>query len=146
MYRNYLMLGGAERSLAAWRQGSILPFSEDGILTAEEIGGLDLGRTWLTVLSACQTGAGEAKSGEGILGLRRGFALAGTRYLLFTLWSVDDEDTERFMQLFYEKLFATGDPASAFSETQRAELRRLRQEHDGLTKEALRAGGFVLTR
>lgn len=145
MYRGYLMLGGAERSLQTWKQGSMVPFSEDGILTAEEAGGLDLGRTWLTVLSACETGAGEAKSGEGILGLRRGFALAGTQYLLFTLWSVGDEDTEKFMQIFYEKLFQTWNPMLAFYETQLAELRRLRREN-GLTKEVLRDGGFVLTR
>jgi len=147
MYRGYLLLGGAKGTLAAWQRGVTRPFSEDGILTAEEAAGLDLGRTWLTVLSACDTGAGEVRSGEGILGLRRAFFLAGTRYLLFTLWSVDDEAMSRFMELFYEDLFRIGDPTLAFQSAQLAELRRLRDgTNRSLTGAAYAAGGLVLTR
>lgn len=144
MYRGYLMLGGAEKSFAAWRAGSLPPFARDGILTAEEAAGLDLGNTWLTVLSACSTGTGDARSGEGVLGLRRGFALAGTEHLLFTLWPVDDEAMAEFMERYYERLFATGDPARAFHETQREELRRLKPQ--GLPGALFQAGGMVLTR
>lgn len=145
MYRGYLVLGGAEESLADWNRGSIPPFSNDGILTAEEAGGLDLSQTWLTVLSACRTGAGDARSGEGVLGLRRGFALAGTEHLLFTLWSVNDAATADFMELFYAKLFQTADPVSAFHETQVAELLRLKRASN-LKDAVFRAGGFALTR
>ena len=145
MYRGFLLLGGAEKTLAAWRNGDVPPLSSDGILTAEEVTGLDLGGTWLTVLSACKTGAGDAKSGEGILGLRRGFSLAGTQYLLFTLWSVDDRATADFMGRFYERLFNGADPERAFYETQLTELRRLKSEQ-GLSPAAFRAGGLVLTR
>jgi CHAT domain-containing protein len=145
MYRGYVILGGAGKTLEAWKRGTLLPFSEDGILTAEEVGGFDLGKTWLTVLSACQTGAGEVRSGEGVLGLRRGFALAGTQYLLFTLWSVDDKATAEFMKQFYERLFQTLDPTRAFHEAQVAELVRLKQAK-GPPEAALKAGVFVLTR
>ncbi|HEX4960498.1 MAG TPA: CHAT domain-containing tetratricopeptide repeat protein [Thermoanaerobaculia bacterium] len=145
MYRGFVILGGAGKTLEAWKRGTVFPFSEDGILTAEEVGGLDLSRTWLTVLSACQTGAGEVRSGEGVLGLRRGFALAGTQYLLFTLWSVEDEATARFMENFYRQLFQTLDPVRAFQETQAAELVRLKQL-EGIRRAAVHVGGFVLTR
>jgi CHAT domain-containing protein len=145
MYRGFLWLGGAEKTLEAWKRGKVLPFSEDGILTAEEVGGLDLGGTWLTVLSACQSGAGDARSGEGVLGLRRGFALAGTENLLFTLWSVDDESTARFMETFYDRLFQTMDPHRAFQEAQVAELLRWKQDR-GIPVAVFRAGAFVLTR
>jgi CHAT domain-containing protein len=145
MYRGFLWLGGAERTLEAWKRGTVLPFSDDGILIAEEVGGLDLSGTWLTVLSACQTGAGDAQAGEGVLGLRRGFGLAGSDHLLFTLWSVADESTAQFMESFYERLFQIGDPPRAFQETQRAELLRWRQMI-GIPGAVFRAGGFVLTR
>ncbi len=145
LYRGYVLLGGAARSLEAWSRGSVPPAATDGILTAEEAAGLDLSRTWLTVLSACRSGTGEARDGEGVLGLRRGFALAGTENLLFTLWSVDDRATAQFMERFYERLFATRDPASAFHETQVARLRDLRSTQ-GLRWAVSQAGGFVLSR
>lgn len=146
MYRAYVLLGGAQKSLEAWGRGVVPELSSDGILTAEEVGGLDLSRTWLTVLSACQTGNGESIGGEGVLGLRRGFALAGTRNLLYTLWSVDDRATAQFMERFYERLFATKDPALAFAETQLARLRQLRDSHEDIRWSVAQAGGFVLTR
>ena len=63
----------------------------NGILTAKEVLSLNLHETDLVVLSACETGRGEVRSGEGIQGLRRAFELAGVRTLLCTLWKVDDE-------------------------------------------------------
>ncbi len=146
MYSAYVLLGGARESLEAWSKGTIPPFSSDGILTAEEVGGLDLSRTWLTVLSACSTGSGESRDGEGVLGLRRGFALAGTGNLLFTLWSVDDRATAQFMERFYERLFASKDPIMAFQETQLARLLRLKETEHDIRRAVAQAGGFVLTR
>lgn len=145
MYRGFVLLGGGRESLKSWGRGATTPFSSDGILTAEEVGGLDLYGTRLTVLSGCQTGAGESRSGEGILGLRRGFLLAGTESLLFTLWPVDDRAAAQFMERFYERLFATNDPFLAFHEVQRERLGRLREEKD-LSRAVAQAGGFVLTR
>jgi CHAT domain-containing protein len=145
MYRGYLLLGGGEETLAAWQRGSATPFAVDGVLTAEEASSLDLGGTWLTVLSACDTGAGDLRTGEGVMGLRRGFSLAGTKNLMFTLWAVRDDATSAFMEAFYERLFRAGDVATAFHETQVAELLRWKSTN-GVAAAVQRAGGFVLTR
>ena len=144
MYRGYLLLGGGKETLEAWKTGAVAPFSNDGVLTAEEASGLDLSDTWLTVLSACETGAGDVRAGEGVLGLRRGFALAGSKNLVFSLWSVRDDATAEFMTAFYERLLQGGDPPNAFQETQLAELLRWKQERD-IPSAVYRAGGFVLT-
>lgn len=146
MYRGALLLSGANRTLAAWKRGVALPSSDDGILTAEEVAGLDLSRTWLTVLSACRTGAGESRIGEGIVGLSRAFALAGTKNLVYSLWSVDDEATAHFMQEFYKRLFQNGDPDRALNETQAAELRRWTELDHDIPAAVFRAAGFVLSR
>jgi tetratricopeptide (TPR) repeat protein len=146
MYRGYVLLGGGAATLRAWQQGGTLPFGEDGVLTAEEAGGLDLGDTWLTVLSACGTGEGAARDSEGVLGLRRGFRLAGTKNLIVTLWSVRDDSTAAFMKHFYERLFDTGDLARSFAETQRAELQHWKETSHDVTEAAYRAGAFVLSR
>jgi CHAT domain-containing protein/Tfp pilus assembly protein PilF len=78
---------------------------DDGYLTAEEVGWLDLSRVELVVLSACETALGKAESGEGLLGLRRAFELAGSKTVVSSLWSVKDESTARLMQSFYENLW-----------------------------------------
>ena len=83
---------------------------DDGLLTALEAEGLNLDGTRLVVLSACETGVGSLREGEGVYGLRRAFFLAGARALLTTLWSVDDAATRRFMERFY-KLYLDGTPA-----------------------------------
>jgi CHAT domain-containing protein len=146
MYRGVLLLAGGERTRKAWEDGAVLlPFSDDGILTAEEAAGLDLSGTWLTVLSACRSGSGDARIGEGVLGLRRAFALAGSEQLLFSLWSVDDDATAEFMNGFYERLFAGKDPRKAFNETQAEELRRWRRIED-VESAVFRAGAFILSR
>jgi len=76
----------------------------DGILNAKELLSLDLSNTDLLVLSACQTGLGEIKNGEGIKGLRRAFELTGVRSLICTLWSVDDLSSAILMERFYKYL------------------------------------------
>lgn len=145
MYQGVLLLAGSADALEAWRRNVVLPFGEDGILTAEEVAGLDLSNTWLTVLSACRSGAGDARIGEGVIGLRRGFALAGTEHLLFSLWSVDDEATAEFIQAFYKRLFESGDLAGAFHRTQVSELQRWKLLA-GIPEAVFRAGAFVLTK
>jgi CHAT domain-containing protein/tetratricopeptide (TPR) repeat protein len=86
---------------------------EDGILTAEEISSLDLSGTDWAVLSACDTGKGKIQVGEGVLGLRRAFQVAGARTVIMSLWAVDDESTRQWMEALYrgrvvEKLDTAG--------------------------------------
>src|SRR5258707_4878921 len=68
---------------------------EDGWVTAEEIALMDLRGTELVMLSACQTGLGDIKTGEGVYGLRRAFLYAGARTLVTSLFEVPDTETDR---------------------------------------------------
>jgi len=96
-----------------------------GVLTASEVADLDLSNTALVTLSACETGLGEIQSGEGVLGLRRGFSIAGAGSLLLSLWSVGDESTSRLMGDFYAN-YRGGKrhPAEALRRAQLAAIRR----------------------
>jgi tetratricopeptide (TPR) repeat protein len=145
MSRGYVLLGGGRHTLDSWDRGLVEPFADDGILTAEEASTLDLRNTWLTVVSACHSGAGDARAGDGVMGLRRGFALAGSENLLLALWAVDDESGADFMKAFYGRVFSTTDPARAFHQTQRAELARWKRL-EGVEEAVRHAGGFVMTR
>jgi CHAT domain-containing protein len=78
---------------------------EASILTAQQIASLDLSGVDWAVLSACNTGNGELRDGEGVLGLERAFRVAGARSVIMTLWPVDDEVSRRFMhELYAERL------------------------------------------
>jgi CHAT domain-containing protein len=81
---------------------------EDGILTAEEVAALKLDGVEWVVLSACDTGLGEIRAGEGVFGLRRAFQIAGARTVIMSLWSVDDQATRSWMRALYEDRFQKG--------------------------------------
>jgi CHAT domain-containing protein len=58
----------------------------------------------LVVLSACETGIGELKRGEGIVSLARAFAYSGAKSMVTSLWSVNDKSTMQIMENFYRNL------------------------------------------
>jgi CHAT domain-containing protein len=76
------------------------------LITALELAGLNLWGTQLVVLSACDTGRGDVKLGEGVYGLRRAFLVAGAESLVTSLWAVQDETTYHFMEDYYRNLLA----------------------------------------
>jgi CHAT domain-containing protein/tetratricopeptide (TPR) repeat protein len=117
LLRSGLVLANANNN---WKEMHAPSNEEDGILTAYEIADMDLSQTKLVVLSACETGLGDVKSGEGVYGLQRAFKLAGVNYLIMSLWQVPDMETKEFMQTFYTNCL-TGLPIrKAFRETQLA--------------------------
>lgn len=92
---------------------------EDGVLTAAEISALDLRDLDLVVLSACQTGLGDVQD-DGVFGLQRGFKKAGAHTLLMSLWSVNDQTTQRLMTTFYTALVQGDSRHEAFRKAQQA--------------------------
>ena len=78
--------------------------TEDGVLTALEVTGLNLRGTKLVVTSACETGLGDVQAGEGIYGLRRAFTLAGAQSQLMSLWKVSDDGTKDLMVEYYTRI------------------------------------------
>jgi CHAT domain-containing protein/Tfp pilus assembly protein PilF len=122
LLRSGLALAGANRG-----QGGE---GEDGVLTALEAAGLDLRGTKLVVLSACETGVGEVKNGEGVYGLRRALVLAGAESQVMSLWQVSDEATRDLMIGYYKRLQAGEGRTEALRAVQLEMLRGGRDERD----------------
>lgn len=98
-----LVLAGANQPAKTDELG--LPVGGDSYLTAEEVIGADLTQAELVVLSACETGLGKVRGGEGVFSLRRAFAIAGSRAVLASLWKIPDGATSALMRRFYKNLW-----------------------------------------
>jgi CHAT domain-containing protein/Flp pilus assembly protein TadD len=122
LLKSGLMLAGSDITLQNKKNGYINSDDEsqveDGILTAYEAMNMNLENTDVVVLSACETGLGEVKNGEGVYGLQRSFQVAGSRSIVNSLWTVNDETTMLLMTNFYREWMKTNDKKKAFRTAQ----------------------------
>jgi CHAT domain-containing protein len=117
---------------------------DDGILTAEEIVSLDLSGAQWAVLSACDTGRGDWQAGEGVLGLRRAFQVAGARTVILSLWPVLDTVTSAWMTELYRGRFVRGTTTAAAVRAANRTLLAARRAH-GQSTHPLYWSGFIAT-
>ncbi len=138
---NPLLLSGLALAGANHR-GAAGTDEEDGILTAEEIAAIDLSGVEWAVLSACDTGLGEIRAGEGVLGLRRAFQVAGAHTVIMSLWPVEDEASREWMRALYANRLTEG--MSTVDAVHAANLEQLRERRAaGLSTHPFYWAGFV---
>ncbi|WP_233583418.1 CHAT domain-containing tetratricopeptide repeat protein [Corallococcus sp. CA053C] len=122
LLRSGLVLAGASAPVPSGDSTRALA-PDNALVTALELAGLDLWGTQLVVLSACDTGRGDVKLGQGVYGLRRAFLVAGAETVVMSLWKVDDRTTSTLMEAYYRQLLAGQGRATALREAM-LELRR----------------------
>ncbi|MEM6641455.1 MAG: CHAT domain-containing tetratricopeptide repeat protein [Bacteroidota bacterium] len=120
LLRAGLMLTDAEQAMQQDQQGTEVNTTNNGILTAYEVITLNLKDTDLVVLSACETGLGEIKSGEGVYGLQRAFQVAGAEAVIMSLWKVSDDATQKLMTSFYRNWMSGMSKEASFFKAQRS--------------------------
>ena len=126
LLRSGLVLAGVSAP-ATDAASAARPSPDSALVTALELAGLNLWGTQLVVLSACDTGRGDVKLGQGVSGLRRAFVVAGAETVVMSLWKVNDARTGDLMEAYYRNLLAGQGRATALREAMR-EL-RLTQAH-----------------
>ncbi|WP_257446529.1 CHAT domain-containing protein [Archangium lipolyticum] len=119
LLRSGLALAGA-RASAPDASTSSAPRPEAALVTALELAGLDLWGTQLVVLSACDTGRGDVRLGQGVYGLRRALVVTGAETVVMSLWKVNDDSTRLLMEAYYQNLLAGQGRASALREAMRS--------------------------
>jgi CHAT domain-containing protein len=101
--------------------------AEDGFLTAEEIASIDLRGVEWVVLSGCDTGLGYLADGQGVLGLRRAFQIAGARSTIMSLWRVQDDSARLWMSALYRARLGGRSTADAVRQASLERLEALRE-------------------
>ncbi|QQS29997.1 MAG: CHAT domain-containing protein [Sphingobacteriales bacterium] len=136
LLRSQLYFSGAQETLSGKYPSNAT--YDNGVLTAYEAVNLNLRGTELVVLSACETGLGEVRNGEGVFGLQRAFQVAGAQSVMMSLREVSDAATSLFMNTFYQNFLETGNKRQAFKAAQKT----LRKTSD--YKHPYYWGAFVL--
>ena len=131
LLRSGLALAGANEY---WRDGN------EGILTAMETSVLYLWGTKLVVLSACDTGVGQIKNGDGVYGLRRALVLAGSESQVMSLWPVSDLATRALMVDFYQALRRGEGRSEALRNAQLNLLRDPKRSHPAYWASFIQSG------
>jgi CHAT domain-containing protein len=104
LFKSGLYFANVNDTYKAYQNGGSTISFNDGILTAYEAMSLSLENTRLVVLSACESGLGDVKNGEGVYGLQRAFMVAGARNLITSIVKVEDQATKELMVTFYQNL------------------------------------------
>lgn len=144
LLRSGLALTGANlRSPAGGAAGNDAGARHEGILTALEAANLDLWGTKLVTLSACDTGVGEIKNGEGVYGLRRAFFLAGAETLVMSLWPVSDYVTRELMTGYYTGLKQGLGRGDALRQAKLAMIARRGRQHPFYWASFIQAGEWA---
>ncbi len=136
--KNPLLRSGLALSGANLRTGR-----DNGILTALEASNLNLWGTKLVTLSACDTGVGAIRNGEGVYGLRRAFFLAGTETLVMSLWPVSDYVTRELMTSYYTDLNKGLGRGEALRQTKLAMLKHSHRRHPFYWASFIQAGEWA---
>jgi CHAT domain-containing protein len=97
--------------------------AEDGLLTGLDASLLNLEGTELVILSACDSGTGDVKIGEGVMSLRRAFLIAGAQTVLASHWEISDKGTSQLMTEFMRRWQAGEPRITAWREAQLSLLR-----------------------
>ena len=132
LLRSGILLTGSAKTIASNQHS----FGDDGVVTAYEAMNLNLDNTELVVLSACETGLGEVRNGEGVYGLQRSFIVAGAQNVIMSLWKVDDNTTQQLMSGFYSRWLSGMDKFQSFYEAQL----EIKEEHS----DPYHWGAFIL--
>jgi CHAT domain-containing protein/Tfp pilus assembly protein PilF len=120
MVRSGLILAGGNWAWTGSDSLTKVGAEQNGILTALEVSQLNLKKTKLVVLSACETGLGKIEGNEGTFGLKRGFKLAGVEQMIVSLWTIPDKETQELMSFFYSDLTQTKSPTLSFQKAQQS--------------------------
>jgi len=115
---------------------------DNGILTAVEVAGLSLWGTKLVVLSACDTGVGEVRNGDGVYGLRRALVLAGSESQVMSLWPVNDAATRDLMIEYYRAIQAGQGRGEALRHVQLKMLNDPKHNHPAYWASFIQSGAW----